>query len=56
MRFDEPDVRDAYRRGVHDLYESVAAGLGRRQARGIDVWLRELDEWHEGEPPPSPLG
>jgi hypothetical protein len=24
MRFDEPDVRDAYRRGVQDLYESVA--------------------------------
>lgn len=56
MRFDEPDVRDAYRRGVHDLYESIAGALKPHQALGIRTWLKELDGWDEGEPPPPPLG
>jgi len=56
MRFDEPDVREAYRRGVRDLYESVIGAIRSRQAREIETWLRELDAWDDGEPPPPPLG
>lgn len=56
MRFDEPDVRDSYRRGAHDLYESVVAGLKPNHARAIKAWLEGLDAWEEGEPPHPPLG
>lgn len=56
MRFDEPDVRDAYRRGVRDLYESVVGELRSRQAKEIDAWLKNLEAWEDGEPPHPPLG
>jgi hypothetical protein len=56
MRFDEPDVREAYRRGVRDFYESIIGRMKPREARQIETWLRELDDWGEGEPPPPPLG
>jgi hypothetical protein len=56
MRFHEPDVRDAYRRGARDLYESLMRTMKARKAREIETWLRELDDWDEGEPPPPPLG
>ncbi len=51
MRFDEPDVRDAYRRGARDCYESVVRGLKPRQARELGKWLVELDAWEDDEPP-----
>lgn len=57
MRFDEPDVRDAYRRGARDCYEVLLPGLKVRRAREVERgWLRELDAWQEDDPPPSPLG
>jgi hypothetical protein len=56
MRFDEPDVREAYRRGVRDCFESVADGLTKRQARQVEAWLKELDAWDYSDPPPAPLG
>jgi hypothetical protein len=54
MGFDEPDVRDAYRQGARDLYESIVGGMRPRQAREREAWLRELDKWEHGEPPPPP--
>lgn len=56
MRFDEADVREAYRRGARDCFESAANGLTRRKAREIEAWLKELDTWDYSEPPPAPLG
>lgn len=56
MRFDEPDVREGYRRGARDCYESAVAGLKARQCREIEAWLKELDAWQDGDPPPPPLG
>ncbi len=56
MGFDEPDVRDAYRRGARDLYESVMGWMKPRQASEIDAWFGELDVWEHGEPPQPPLG
>lgn len=54
MRFDEPDAREAYRRGARDLYEAAQHSFSKRQATSIEKWLDDLDEWHEFDPPPAP--
>ena len=51
MRFQEPDVREAYRRGARDLYEGLSTDLKPSQARKIVGWLNDLDAWEDGEPP-----
>lgn len=56
MRFHEPDVRDAYRRGARDLYEGMATVLKPGPAREIEGWLDELDSWEDGEPPSPHFG
>jgi hypothetical protein len=56
MRFYEPDVREAYRRGARDCYESLIATLKAYQAREVEAWLTDLDGWEDGDPPPPPLG
>jgi hypothetical protein len=56
MRFHEPDVREAYRRGARDCYEGLIATLKTRQARQIETWLNDLDGWEDGDPPPPPVG
>jgi len=55
MRFDEPDVREAYRRGARDAYESVAAKLSRSEGRDLKAWLSALEGWEDGDPPNPPL-
>ena len=59
MRFDEPDVREAYRRGARDCYEGLTGRLTKRQARQFEAWLKELDAWDSAwdysDPPPAPL-
>jgi hypothetical protein len=56
MRFDEADVREAYRRGARDCFESVVNALTRRHARQIEAWLKELDAWDYSDPPHAPFG
>ena len=56
MRFDEPDVREAYRSGARDCYEATILGLNTRRTREIKKWLSDLDAWQDGDPPPPPLG
>lgn len=56
MGFDEPDVREAYRRGARDCFDSIANALNRRQAREIESWLDALDSWEHGDPPQPPVG
>lgn len=56
MRFHEPDVRDAYRRGARDCYEGLIATLKAYQAREVETWLSDLDSWEDGDPPPPPVG
>lgn len=55
MRFHEPDVREAYRRGARDCYEGALDGMNARQARKIQKWLAELEAWEDGDPPPPPM-
>jgi hypothetical protein len=54
MRFDEPDTRDAYRRGAQDVLESLESSLTSRQNREFKSWLQELESWQEFDPPPPP--
>ena len=54
MRYDEPDVREAYRSGAVDLFETIAAVLSARQARDIKEWLQELETWQDFDPPAPP--
>lgn len=56
MRFDERDVREAYRRGARDCFESLANSLTKRQARQIEAWLKDLDNWEYSDPPNAPVG
>lgn len=56
MRFHEPDVREAYRRGARDCYEGLIATLKAYQSRKVEAWLSELDAWEDGEPPQPPFG
>lgn len=54
MRFSDPAIRAAYRRGARDSYESAFARLDPAVERTIAEWLGDLDRWHCGEPPPPP--
>lgn len=56
MRFDEPDVREGYRRGARDCYESAVGAMKARRADEIEAWLSELDVWQDDDPPPPPPG
>lgn len=56
MRFDEPDVREAYRCGARDCYESMILKAESRKSRDIEKWLDELENWQDGDPPQPPLG
>jgi hypothetical protein len=55
MRFDEPDMREAYRRGARDCFDSLVSGIAKREARKIEEWFKELDAWDYSDPPPTPL-
>ena len=54
MRFDDPAIRAAYRRGARDAFESSVVGLQAAEHRAVEAWLVELDAWSEGEPPRPP--
>lgn len=56
MRFDEPDVREAYRRGARDCLDSIARSTSGRQIHALEAWLKELEAWEDSDdPPPAPL-
>lgn len=54
MCYDDPAVRAAYRKGAGDCYESSIPHLDPRREQEIIGWLKELDEWTAGDPPPPP--
>jgi len=55
MTLDDAAVREAYRRGAHDAYESAVPFVDMRRERAILDWFTELDVWTKGEPPPAPV-
>ena len=52
MRFGDPIVREAYRRGARDAFDSMIVGLSAPDARALEEWLDDLDAWQVGAPPP----
>lgn len=55
MHFNEPDVREAYRQGARDCFESfVRSTVPSRQRSLIEAWLQRLNDWQDSEEPPPP--
>ena len=54
MQYDNCDVRDAYRRGARDAYESVCLHIPANRLRELDSWLSSLEAWQDEEPPIPP--
>ncbi len=52
--FDDPLLREAYRRGVRDTYEGLCIHLPQPRRRAMEEWLTQLDMWPGGDPPPPP--
>lgn len=44
MRFEEPDVRAANRRGARDRFESLESSLNGRQVHEIEEELQALED------------
>jgi hypothetical protein len=55
MRFDEPETREAYRRGARDLLECVQPDLPKRRLREVQEWVSQLESWQEFDPPGPPM-
>jgi hypothetical protein len=55
MWHDEPKAREAFRQGARDAFESSVTHMDAREKRAISQWLHELDDWHDGEPPATPV-
>ena len=54
MRFEELDIRDAYRRGVMDAYESACIHVPPSRRAAVEAWISDLQSWTEGDPPIPP--
>lgn len=52
--FDDPMIREIYRRGVRDAVQFACTHLPAARQRLMEEWLTELDLWHGGNPPPPP--
>ena len=55
MWHDDPQVREAFRRGAREAFDSCAIRMDARQKIAVTQWLDELEEWDEGEPPVAPI-
>lgn len=52
--FDDPMIREIYRRGVRDACEWAGTHLRSAKQRAMEKWLITLDLWREGNPPRAP--
>jgi hypothetical protein len=52
--FDDPMIREIYRRGVRDACEWAGGHLPPARQRAMDEWLTSLDLWRDGNPPRAP--
>jgi hypothetical protein len=52
--FDDPMIREIYRRGVRDAAEFAIIHLPAIRQRALEDWLTQLDLWCEGNPPSPP--
>lgn len=54
MRFDDPTLREAYRKGARDACEYAFDRLPAPEARALEQWLADLEAWDDGVPSPPP--
>ena len=52
--FDDPMIREIYRRGVRDACDWACVHLPARKQRAMEEWLTSLDLWSDGNPPRAP--
>ena len=52
--FDDPMIREIYRRGVRDACEWACVHSPPPRQRAMEGLLTELDLWRGGDPPPPP--
>lgn len=52
--FDDPMIREIYRRGARDACEWACVHLPSTKQRVMEDWLTALDLWTEGNPPRAP--
>ncbi len=52
--YDDPMIREIYRRGVRDACGWACVHLPPARQRAMEDWLTDLDLWHDGEPPSPP--
>lgn len=52
--FDDPMIREIYRRGIRDAFAFACFHLPPARQREMEDWLTDLDLWHDGNPPPPP--
>ena len=52
--FDDPMIREIYRRGVRDACEWTCIYLPPPRQREMEEWLTSLDLWRDGNPPRAP--
>jgi len=54
MRYDDSEIREAYRRGAIDAYEAACIHVPAPRRAAVDAWLNDLRDWNRGEPPVPP--
>jgi len=52
--YDDPMIREIYRRGVRDACDWACAYLSPIRRQVMEDWLTDLDLWCGGNPPPPP--
>ncbi len=52
--YDDPMIREIYRRGARDACEWACVYLPSAKQRVMEEWLTALDLWVEGNPPTAP--
>ena len=52
--YDDPLIREIYRRGVRDACDWTCVHLSPARQREMEDWLTDLDLWRGGDPPPPP--
>ena len=52
--FDDPMIREIYRRGVRDAVQFACIHLPVARQREMEDWLTDLDLGREGNPPKAP--
>jgi hypothetical protein len=54
MRFENEELREAYRRGARDALDHACEHVPGRNLRELEHWLKDLGRWSSGPPPAPP--